>query len=107
MTGPVSGDDGKYYILVKYEWNKELWWVSAEDVKELVPEGGRNKTAPNRFRPSEKNKPNHRWDQPEKLILPSVRINAYRNIHKNTYRGMLMKEVSSYFCIVLLKRQQF
>jgi len=47
MTGPVSGDDGKYYILVKYEWNKELWWKPAEDVKELVPEGGRNKTAPN------------------------------------------------------------
>jgi hypothetical protein len=34
MTGPVSGDDGKYYILVKYEWNKELWWKPAEDVKE-------------------------------------------------------------------------
>ena len=46
MTGPVSGDDGKYYILVKYEWNKELWWKPAEDVKELVPEGGRNKTPP-------------------------------------------------------------
>ena len=41
-------------------------------MKELVPEGGRNKTAPNRFRPDEKNKPNHRRDQPEKLILPSV-----------------------------------
>ena len=44
MTGSVSGDDGKYYILVKYERNKEKWWVHAEDVKELVPEGGRNKT---------------------------------------------------------------
>ena len=72
MTGPVSGDDGKYYILVKYEWNKELWWKPAEDVKELVPEGGRNKTPPNRFRPGEKNEPNHRRDQPEKLILRSV-----------------------------------
>ena len=37
MTGPVSRDGGTYYILVKYEWNKEIWWVSAEDVKELVP----------------------------------------------------------------------
>ena len=72
MTGPVSGDDGKYYILVKYEWNKELWWKPAEDVKELVPEGGRNKTPTNRFRPGEKNEPNYRRDQPEKLILPSV-----------------------------------
>ena len=63
--------DGKYYILVKYEWNKEIWWVLVEDVKELVPEGGK-KTAPNQFRPGEKNEPNHRRDQPEKLILPSV-----------------------------------
>jgi len=34
--------------------------------------GGRNKTAPDRFRPGEKNKPNHRRYQPEKLILSSV-----------------------------------
>ena len=46
MTGPVSGGDGKYYILIEYEWNKELWWVPAEDVKEVVPAGGRKKTLP-------------------------------------------------------------
>jgi hypothetical protein len=72
MTGLVSGGNGKYYVLVEYEWNKEIWWVPTEDVKELVPEGGRNKIAPNRFRPGEKNEPNHRRDQPEELILPSV-----------------------------------
>ena len=71
MTGPVSGGDGKYYILIEYEWNKELWWVPAEDVKEVVPAGGRNKTAPNRFRPGEKNESNHRWDQSKKLIHTS------------------------------------
>ena len=38
----------------------------------LVPEGGRNKIAPDRFRPGEKNEPNHRRYQPEKMILPSV-----------------------------------
>ena len=47
MTGPVSGGDGKYYILIEYECNKELWWVPDEDVKEVVPAGGRNKTASN------------------------------------------------------------
>ena len=46
--------------------------MPAKDVNELVPEGGRNKTAPDRFRLNEKNEPNHRQDQPEKLILPSV-----------------------------------
>ena len=42
MTGPVSGGDEKYYILIEYEWNKELLWVPPEDVKEVVPVGGRN-----------------------------------------------------------------
>ena len=47
MTGPVSGGDGKYYILIQYiNWNKEIWWVPAEEVKELAPAGGKKKTLP-------------------------------------------------------------
>ena len=71
MTGPVSGGDGKYYILIEYEWNKELWWVPAEDVKEVVPAGGRKKPTPNQFRPGEKNESNDRSDQRKKLIHAS------------------------------------
>jgi len=72
MTGPVSGGDGKYYKLIEYDWNNQIWWVPADDVKEYIPEGGRNKTAPDRFCPDEKKKPNHMGEKQEKLIHPSV-----------------------------------
>ena len=58
---------------------QRLWWVSAEDVKELVPEGGRNKTPPKRFRPGEKNEPNHRRDQPEKIDTPQRYCQTYQH----------------------------
>jgi len=33
-------------FLIEYEWNKELWWVPAEDMKEVAPAGGRKKPLP-------------------------------------------------------------
>ena len=59
MTGPVSGGDGRYYKLIEYDWNNQIWWVPADDVKEYITEGGRNKTAPDRFCPDEKKAKSH------------------------------------------------
>ena len=37
------------------------------------------KTAPNQFCPGEKNEPNHRWDQPEKIDTPQRYCQTYQH----------------------------
>ena len=107
ISGPVSGDDRKYYILIEYEWNKELWWVPAEDVKEVAPAGGRKKPTPSQFRRGEKNESNDRSDQRKKLIHASenhfidnpLRIKQLNEAMETSRRALDHPAVSSHLSL--------